>query len=378
VDVVRDGETGAQPFWGQTGHYDIASFAVGQVKHAKLKKLMKANLERISFAMGSLDDNTIAAALKKARDEDGFIPLADVPDLVWKKFPTQVTGGRDHQNNHGRSYGPEHPTHYADIDERLPNGKSIRQVCLADATKISVDAWQGFYDELGHAESGKRGLLPFRVWQHFDEMVRAVAARDLARFVAAAGTLSHYLGDACQPLHGSMFADGFDDKPIEDSSGQPSHVGAGVHSCYESEMIDRFSEDVVTGIAAQIGQMSEVFESITSGRGAAKATIELMARAAERIPPKKLIKTYVDAGGTNHAAERDKLWQVWGKKTILTMADGARVLAFIWEAAWAKGHGDSVASTKLKSIHPDALRNLYIDETFLPSLDLDHIGEVLE
>jgi hypothetical protein len=43
-----------------------------------------------------------------------------------------------------------------------------------------------------------------------------------------------------------------------------------------------------------------------------------------------------------------------------------------------EGHGDSVASTKLKSIHPDALRNLYIDETFLPSLDLDHIGEVLE
>ena len=53
VDVVRGGDTGVQPFWGQTGHYDIASFACGQVKSKKLGKLLAANLDRISFAQSA-------------------------------------------------------------------------------------------------------------------------------------------------------------------------------------------------------------------------------------------------------------------------------------------------------------------------------------
>lgn len=378
VDVVRDNDTGARPFWGQTGHYDIAAFAVGQIRNARLKRLMTANLDRISFSIDSLDDNQIAAALKKAKDRDEFIPLADVPDLIWKRLPWQMTGGRDQQNNRDRSYGPEHPTHYADIDERLPNGQTIRQLCLADDSNISVDVWRGLYDQLGHTTSKKRGLLPFRVWQHFDEMVRAVRARKIDRFVAAAGTLSHYIGDACQPLHGSVLADGYEDQVVEDESGERTHVGAGVHSCYETKMIDRFSKEVVDGIAAQIGKLTDAFVPVNSGHGAAKATIELMERAATRIPPKKLVKTYVDAGGTNHAAERDRLWAVWGKKTILTMADGARVLAFLWEAAWKTGNGNKLAVNKLKPIELDALRDLYTDEDFLPSRDLDSIGSLLQ
>lgn len=43
VEVVRGGDAGVQPFWGQTGHYDIASFACGQVKSKKLSKLLAAN-----------------------------------------------------------------------------------------------------------------------------------------------------------------------------------------------------------------------------------------------------------------------------------------------------------------------------------------------
>ena len=52
-----------------------------------------------------------------------------------------------------------------------------------------------------------RGILPFRVWQHFERM-KEFAATDPGKFIAAAGTLAHYVGDASQPLHGSTMSDG--------------------------------------------------------------------------------------------------------------------------------------------------------------------------
>jgi hypothetical protein len=44
-----------------------------------------------------------------------------------------------------------------------------------------------------------KDLLPFRCWQIYNEMVAAVKAGDMTRFVCAAGILSHYVGDACHP-----------------------------------------------------------------------------------------------------------------------------------------------------------------------------------
>ena len=37
VELVVDHNTGAQPFWGKTGHYSVATFACGQVTGTKLK-----------------------------------------------------------------------------------------------------------------------------------------------------------------------------------------------------------------------------------------------------------------------------------------------------------------------------------------------------
>jgi hypothetical protein len=62
------------------------------------------------------------------------------------------------------------------------------------------------------------------------------------KFLCAAGLVSHYVGDACQPLHGSVLADGY-----EDGSGK------GVHSVYESNMLDRHANKLVPMIETTIG-----------------------------------------------------------------------------------------------------------------------------
>jgi len=388
VDLVRGDDTGVQPYWGQTGHYDIATFACGQVTSLKLKRLMQANLDRISFAQNSLDAKDIAAAIKEAKQNHTFVPLADVPDVVWKNLPSKVPGGRDVQPAPHGSTGPEHPTHYADVDEpRKEDGKTLRQLCLEDDANIDPQFWRDFYTAQGHTASRSRGLVPFRVWQHFKAMVDAVQAGDIPRFVAAAGTASHYVGDACQPLHGSMYSDGFMDQPTTvehhrretgEAYETASNVGAGVHSAYESNMIDRFSAEIVDRVGPVIGHMPETFDPIRNGRDAARATLQLMERTAVRLPPSKLVQTFVEAGGKKNLAAYTALWNAWGDATVKTMADGARVLAWLWESAWSVADGDRFGPSDLGAAKIEVLQHLYAgDPTFVPSLDLDHIDPAL-
>jgi hypothetical protein len=385
VDLVRGDDTGVQPYWGQTGHYDIATFACEQVASLKLKGLMSANLDRVSFAAGSLDAKEIAAAITDAKQTHGFVPLADVPDIVWKNLPSHVPGGRDNQAGPHGSSGPEHPTHYADIDEPR-DGKTLRQLCLEDDANLAPQVWRDFYTACGHTESRSRGLLPFRVWQHFGTMVEALAAGDVLRFLAAAGTVSHYVGDACQPLHGSIYSDGFPDQPVtiqhhKRDTGEAYEtqaiVGAGVHTAYESHMVDRFSAELVDRIRQEIGGMPERFDPVHEGKGAAKATVQLMDRAASRIPPQELVQTFVDAGAKPTVATLQALWERWGDETAKTMADGARVLAWLWDSAWTQGNGDRLDQGALGAAKAEDLQQLYSDPEFVPSLDLDHIDAAL-
>jgi hypothetical protein len=150
-----------------------------------------------------------------------------------------------------------------------------------------------------------------------------------------------------------------------------------VHSTYETKMIDRHSQDVMLGIAAQIGQGAPALPAIQSGNEAGIAIINLMERTANRIHPTDLVDAFVNAGGQTTVAVQDALWEQFGDDTIQVMTDGARVLAKIWEGAWKKGNGAAIPNEQLVKIDDDRLMELYVDERFVESLDLDHIGPVL-
>jgi hypothetical protein len=386
VELVQAHNTGVQPFWGQTGHYSIATFACDAISSPKLRALMKANLTNISFTTEGLDPAAIKAALKAAKENGDIVPLADVPDIVWKQMPNKMKGGRDERFvPPAASTGPEHPTHYADIDEPRPSdGKTLRQLCLDDQANIDVDVWRAFYDETGHAQQRSRGLLPFRIWQFYDAMVDFARAKDVAGFVCAAGVVSHYVGDACQPLHGSMFSDGFADQPTTvehhhrhgPPTEDPSHVGAGVHSAYETSMIDRKEPELLEAIRGKLDANPSP-PAVATGKAAADAVIRMMERTAQRIPPRDLVNAFVQAGGTNTVAVLNALWDQFGDDTAEVMVDGARMLAMIWDSAWNAGNGNTIAQNKLGAVDPQELMNRYQDKSFVPSLDLDTIGPVL-
>ena len=277
------------------------------------------------------------------------------------RFPaSDVEGGRDPSPQQG----PEHPVHYADIDEPRPSdGRTLRQLSLANHANVSVPFWQAFYQERGHTNSKDRGLLPFRVWQFFDAMLDALNRDSLVDYTCAAGLLAHYIGDACQPLHGS----------VRRAPGHPDGRGKGIHSAYETAMVDHQASAILTGFLQELPNTPRP-TLVTSGHGAAVATVELMVRAAQKVDPRALVDAYAATPGGKSKAVTSVLWQQFGTGTIKTLCDGAVTLAVIWESAWIVGGGEGrFQPVDIKPMNKNSLRSRYEKTDFVESFDLDHI-----
>ena len=154
VTPLRDWNSGLPEYWGAVGHYTIGFFACEDIG-GNLGKLMKANQEIVSYPLDSIKSTSKI----NARGSDGFVPLADVPDRLWA-HGKMIRGGADG------------PNHFADMDRPDPgnSNKTLLQLCQ-DTGKIDPAFWLGYYARVKDSE---RGLLPFRVWQFFDEMVDAL------------------------------------------------------------------------------------------------------------------------------------------------------------------------------------------------------------
>jgi hypothetical protein len=375
VELVSEHNTGAQPFWGKTGHYSIGTLACREVVSDDLKTLLAANVDRISFPEADLETpDVIDSVTKDAKKNRHFVPLADVPDVIWKNLPHKVVNGEEKGVFGGRdaaiNKGPEHPTHFADIDEPNAAGQTLREASLADpSNNVTVDFWKTFYESLGHTTSDKQGLLPFRVWQFFNAMVDALEAHSINEFVCAAGVMAHYVGDACQPLHGSVLANGF-----KDGSGE------GVHSAYETTMIDNHAKDDEQGNPGVLTHLRESLTSIarppvvSSGQEAAVAIVQLMDRAASEIDPAELTTAFINAGGGHSKALTKALFNQFGVATGKVMADGTVTLAMLWESAWRVAEAEGTFSaSELGPVNKNSLRSLYEKTDFVQSLELADI-----
>ncbi len=79
----------------------------------------------------------------------------------------------------------------------------------------------------GDRKLERAGLLPWRVLQVRDALRDAFRAGDLPRALTLSGWLSHYVADACQPLHTTSNYDG------------QKTGNTGVHAAFETDLIDR-------------------------------------------------------------------------------------------------------------------------------------------
>ena len=238
---------------------------------------------------------------------------------------------------------------------------------------MKVSVWSKWYEDNGKTDVRSQGLLPFRVWQFFDEMVKRVENNDAAGFLCAAGVVSHYTGDACQPLHGSYLADGYKNSPDATDKKWP---GKGVHSTYEDKMVDRHSQELLEQIGLKAAAFQGGIPTISDGRDAAFATVKLMDYVANMIEPSTLCDEYIRLGGGTSVNVVDGLWTTFGENTAVVMGAGARYLAALWEAAFEKAGASTLDGVGV--IEEQKLASIYQDKNFVPSLTLKEIGPVLE
>ncbi len=376
VTLLRDWNIGLPEYWGAVGHYSIATRALSAIRNDKLKSLMNANLDNISFDIDAINKKAMQGL--SLRD---FVPLADVPDMVWKVGP----------HKRGGMKAPEHANHFADMDRtlnpKIPEGATLIEICDGKPQNVAVAVWQRYYDAVKKqfpAQEESRGLLPFRVWQIYDAMVSSVRAGQVDRFVCAAGILSHYVGDSCQPLHISYMFNGDPDHPVPGTVRDPDTKkkvkgkvprGTGVHSAYEDDMVDRHVPEIVAGVASVVASAAKP-PLVTGGHSAAVAVVELMQKTFAAVAPADLIDQYVKSEASKPAARADALWKKFGAGTINVMADGCLCLASLWDSAWQEGGGDATMPAAA-AIPQTQLEELYQNPDFLPSHTLNTIGPLL-
>lgn len=337
VDLYRGSSVAAFEYWGPTGHRHIGEFATGLVQSPNLKTLLGRNVESIGA-------------------------VANYPDNLWKD------GSRP----------DEGINHYADADLSLGGVRSLADQ-TPNAAALSTATWRAYYSGIKAAGGDlSPGLLPFRAWQIFNELKTIVASGNVLDIVAAMGILAHYLGDSCQTLHSSYLTDG---DPFRKSNGSPSGTmiphgkakyGKGLHSAYESKMIDANEPDLVKRVTEALPAQHGL-PLVSSGREAAWATMTVMNSSRARIRPMELVERYVKAKKDGDDPN-DVLWAAYGQSTVEAMVEGCSVLAMLWDSAWREGNGDAIDPGDLIAIDEGDLRARCQGSTsFLESMNLQTI-----
>lgn len=360
LDVIQDPTAERLQYWGPVGHFKIGQQACFLIKDQGLQDFFTANINNLSFSSDA--QLKLATGLKAS----AFVPLSDVPDVVWKTNINRVKPSVARRQ--------ENWNHYADIDLPGADGKTLLERYAEDNGSLNYGTWMAFYEKAPAPSAAKsrtvnNGALPFRVWQIFAKLVEFAKERDGADFLTAAGCLAHYIGDSCQPLHSSQHADGL------------NGASTGVHSTYEDNMVDAYADQIAAGISDAISTLTFKPRAISNARDAAMAAMDLMQFCHETLPPETICQVYNDArqtpgkSATKDPAVLKALWDNCGQATIEVIAAGAITLAAIWEAAWV---ASGVSSPQWLGTTYDGAKDLmpiYEKQDFLRSLHLKYLGQ---
>ena len=346
---------------GKLGHFAIGWKACDDLS-GTIGTLMKLNQPRIGFG-----DEVLNKGSEFHMGRGDFVPLADVPDYIWVNSR------------------PDEPIqHFADIDIHDINGKKpLLDQCLEDPSKLSAKVWKMYFDGFAAASVGPDdGALPLRVWQLWEAMKAFVKARDLIHFVAAAGVLAHYVGDASQPLHCSYLHHGIPPMltvkgrkyPVQKDSAEFKDYKKTreykIHAIYEETMIEVDTPTVLSSVDQYLKTAVRPKRTIKNGHDAANETVKLMGLAQKRLPPRTIINA--DDPSLAQEARAALLWKNKNvrKQTIASLGDSVILLSDLWTSAWKAGGGPSIKKTNLVEFSEPDLEAITRDKKFVESMSL--------
>jgi hypothetical protein len=404
LDLVGGINEDQDYIWGWVGHYVIGralSLPVDLVTSQKLKSFISKNIDLLSLQPDAALDND-PKVVTRGTPEPNFVPLADVPDNVWKSNVNFTVIEGKHTPGPGSRGRDDNQNHFADLDLIYKNGETFLDLNYNEPdTYLNPKAWKQYfaamepkYEEWAkllkqrpkkrEPKDGSKhwGALPFRVHQLFDTMVKAAKEKNENHFLCAGGVMIHYIGDACQPLHASYLSQGDPARVVKKPKAGGMELEAhGVHSGYEDDMIayGLTNEHLAERLKGEIARLKEEpIAGVQTGYDAAKAVIALIRLTQKLIPPRTIVNKWVELNrsSSTHLTKKERaqaitkgMWKEFGDHTITAMARGTRHLAKIWQAAWDAGDGDHNIGAGSRA-EERAIMELYNNPDFLPSVAL--------
>ena len=151
---------------GRVGHYSVGAYATALVAGSGTEGVpaLRYRVNQLSFDLCPpfarvRPSKTLVLALRKSNK---FVPLADVPDEIWKAQPPPRTSRIGVSAGVTLGVGTfegqrADPNHYADIDAPFgPAGETWRQLCLADDRADLGGGLEGLLPRDGPAGRGPR------------------------------------------------------------------------------------------------------------------------------------------------------------------------------------------------------------------------------
>jgi hypothetical protein len=347
-------------YFAAYAHTVLPSWCPEFVNDKTLKTLMNNNSVRFSLPISDT----------KPKDTRGisnldFVYLSDVPDLVWKS------------GKHRR--GKEGPNHFADMDQKNKDGKTLIDICTSDSTRINPAEWNKYYESI---EAEQKGTLPFRIALIFEEMAEYARNNKKVEFVCAAGILVHYVFDAAMPLHISYLHHGdvTGQKKKKKLYGKEIDVPLAyeVHEEFDTQMVEYYADEIIKKLPGMIRKISKMktlmpAENIADKYEAAKAAVQLMINTITKAPPDRIVEDFEKYLSLSKRERCDLLWKSYNSGLMTAMAEAVILSTRLWEAAWKAG--DGIAKDKnLEAVPEKDLKELYETKGFLKSMNIKEMA----
>ena len=217
--------------------------------------------------------------------------------------------GSDADNRKG-SDPNETPRHYIDID-------NYPEFVLTGRITQDIDS---LVAQHGYSFVLIQGILPWTIIETVDSLQAAFKRGEWQKAMLVASDLGHYIGDAHMPLHITRNYNG-------QYTGQ-----SGVHSRYESNMINTFQQQFVYGgdSVSYISNVSEfVFEMLYANYDYVDSVLQSDLAAK------------IFAGGVENSAYYQQLWELTKNFTLKLFKNASYDIACLIYTTW-KNAGEPV------------------------------------
>jgi hypothetical protein len=202
----------------------------------------------------------------------------------------------------------ESPKHFIDIDD------------YPEFTSRSVPhSLDSLIQKYGSARVTADGLIPWATVSAVDSLSAQMQREDWNRVWSTAADLGHYVGDAHQPLHCAVNYDG------------QLTGNRGIHSRYESTMIDRFQQS----ISIHPGQVRYVDRPIDFVFGVIYQSNSYCDSVIEADNYARQISGW-SGSGQEPASYYSALWSKTGGFTLMQMQHAADAFADLLYTAWVR------------------------------------------